>query len=283
MRSEAAAVQPLLCRWGDQVFLRQRECGLLLRLFLCCGLSSAAHPEKPAQIHASRRYRLRIECVGYIDPGADLRCLRHAGKKGKSQGDAPGAFRTNNFGDGTERQATFEQVIDCLNPGSRKRANSPWRRSKRRGDPVSESCFDLQAKCCGGRHGVLSPYVRRSVVTCQPILCCKSCAIVVIVIKIRGLFLDDSARAALGLRVPRFRVAHFGRLNMAWRRPGIVRVLHLRSLCLRRLEPEPMVGYRGRSHDRRHYRYQLARPGANSHGLTPHDVHRWLALATRYN
>jgi hypothetical protein len=41
-----------------------------------------------------------------------LFCLRHLSEKGERKGSSPGAFRADYLGNGSQRQAAFQQFID---------------------------------------------------------------------------------------------------------------------------------------------------------------------------
>ena len=83
-------------------------------------------------------------------------------RKESAKRSSPGAFGTDDLGDGSQRKAAFQQFIDGLNARSRNRTYGSWRRRKRRRNPVGEVGLDLAAKYGGGRHKVIfalySPY-----------------------------------------------------------------------------------------------------------------------------
>lgn len=126
------------------------------------GLGAAADPEQAVEVDADGGSGFGMERVGDVDPGADAACVGEAGDKGERERGAAGAFGSGQFGDGADGESAAECVIEGGDARGRGRANDARRRSERGRDAVGEGSFDLEAEGGGGRHTLLSPYLRLS-------------------------------------------------------------------------------------------------------------------------
>ena len=167
MSSAPASVQPLDCRPGYQILLRQRE--FLSRMLRLSFSRPAPYPQQSPQVNAGCCSRRRIKRVRNIDPCAHLSGLGHAGHKGQCNGGPPRAFRANQFGNRAYWKPTMQSLIQRVNARGGNRPHHPGCGRKRSGNPGGESRFNLQPDCGGGRHGEYFRLIFAfSVVDCKP-------------------------------------------------------------------------------------------------------------------